>query len=157
MILSDVTLAFFLFFGSIRIVSYLPQIICITRDTNGASAISYTTWLLWSLAHLSTAGYAAINLNDAYLAGVSCVYALCCLMVLSLTLVKRTTHRRRRHDGRIARVFSARLFPKRAHGLVAYPVPPQSFSHPGRAGSEGERIIQRIDYLRASHANLISH
>lgn len=93
--ISDLTLAGFLFFGGIRILSYLPQILRVARDHNGASAISYTTWSTWTLANLATASYAAVNLRDPYLAGVSCIYAACCALVLSLTVVKRSGHRRK--------------------------------------------------------------
>lgn len=95
--IADVTLAGFLLFGSIRIFSYLPQIVRVVRDHNGASAISYTTWSTWTLANLATASYAGVNLGDPYLAGVSCIYALCCALVLTLTAMKRSGHRR--HNG----------------------------------------------------------
>jgi len=36
-------------FSGLRTVSYVPQIARIAKDRNGASAISYPTWLLWSL------------------------------------------------------------------------------------------------------------
>ncbi|MDX2201481.1 MAG: hypothetical protein NW223_01910 [Hyphomicrobiaceae bacterium] len=92
--ISDLTLAAFLFFGSVRILSYVPQIIRVAQDHSGASAISYTTWSTWTLANLATASYAAVNLQDPYLAGVSCIYAACCALVLSMTVVKRSGHRR---------------------------------------------------------------
>jgi hypothetical protein len=93
--LSDLTLVGFLCLGGIRCVSYVPQILRIARDENGASAISYTTWCTWTLAHLATASYAGLNLSDTYLAVVSCIYALCCAAVVCLTGVKRARHRNR--------------------------------------------------------------
>ena len=44
--LSHFTFLAFAFFSSLRVVSYLPQIIKVASDTNGASAISYSTWAL---------------------------------------------------------------------------------------------------------------
>jgi hypothetical protein len=87
--LAQVTLVVFAFFSSIRIVSYVPQILKIAMDQNGATAISYTTWSIWLWANLSTALYAAVNLRDVYLTFVSAVYAFCCLIVLCLTFAKR--------------------------------------------------------------------
>ncbi len=97
--LSDLTLAGFLCFGAVRIFAYVPQIVRVARDQNGASAISYTTWGTWTLANLATALYAAVNLRDPYLAAISCIYAMCCVCVLSLTAVKRGRHGRQEDAG----------------------------------------------------------
>jgi hypothetical protein len=64
------------------------------QGSNGASAISYAAWLLWTGANATTAIYAATNLNDVWLAYVSAIYALCCMVVIALTAFKRLTHRR---------------------------------------------------------------
>ncbi len=87
--LASFALAAFTFFSFVRIVSYVPQILKIAADTNGASAISYTTWSLWTAGHVSTALYAAVNIQDGFLAAVSVVYALCCMTVIVLTAAKR--------------------------------------------------------------------
>ena len=75
--------------------SYLPQIYRVAHDPNGASAISYATWSLWTGANLATALYAFANLGDLYLAGVSTVYAACCVAVIGLTVAKRNGWARR--------------------------------------------------------------
>jgi len=84
-------LSFVLFtvFSSLRIVSYIPQIRRVALDDNGASAISYSTWMLWTSANLATALYASVNLGDTYLAAVSGIYAACCSVVIVLTMLKR--------------------------------------------------------------------
>jgi len=64
------------------------------QGRNGASAISYPTWLLWTGANATTAMYTATNLNDVWLAFVSSIYALCCMVVIALTEFKRLVHRR---------------------------------------------------------------
>jgi hypothetical protein len=87
--LSQITMFAFTVFTSLRIFSYVPQIARVAADTNGASAISYPTWVLWTAANVATALYAAVNLGDAYLAVVSTVYAICCLVVIVLTMFKR--------------------------------------------------------------------
>ena len=50
--------------------------------------------MLWTCANASTAAYAAMNLGDLWLAAVSSVFALCCLVVIALTAIKRVLHRR---------------------------------------------------------------
>jgi hypothetical protein len=89
MTLSEASLLAFTVFSGIRLVSYLPQICKVARDRNGASAISYSTWTLWTGCNLSTGLYAAINLSDLLLAAASVLYALCCLAVIALTAAKR--------------------------------------------------------------------
>jgi len=89
MTLAQITLAAFTVFSGLRLVSYFPQIYKVARDTNGASAISYFTWVLWTGSHLSTGFYAAINLGDRLLAACSALYALCCIVVIATTAIKR--------------------------------------------------------------------
>jgi hypothetical protein len=91
------SITFFLFTvsSSLRVISYLPQMLRVALDRNGASAISYSTWVLWTCANLATALYATVNLGDMFLAGVSSVYAACCTIVIVLTLLKRRWHRTR--------------------------------------------------------------
>ena len=89
MTFAEVTLSTFGVFSGLRLVSYFPQIYRVVRDTGGASAISYSTWLMWTGSHLSTGFYAAINLGDRLLAACSALYALCCVAVIVLTAIKR--------------------------------------------------------------------
>jgi hypothetical protein len=98
--LSQVTFLAFAVFNSLRVVSYLPQIVRVAADTNGASAISYTTWGLWTAANLSTGLYAAVNLHDFYLSAVSAINTACCAFVIALTVIKRRSLRRRVHASR---------------------------------------------------------
>jgi hypothetical protein len=93
MLISEATWLAFAAFSGLRIFSYVPQILRIASDRNGASAISYPTWVLWTSANTSTAAYAAMNLGDLWLAAVSRAFALCCLIVIALTAIKRGLHR----------------------------------------------------------------
>jgi hypothetical protein len=93
--LAQLTFLAFAAFSSLRVVSYLPQIMKVASDTNGASAISYSTWGLWTGANIANALYAAINLQDLYLSAVSGVYATCCVVVIFLTMAKRRRLSRR--------------------------------------------------------------
>jgi hypothetical protein len=93
--MSSITLLLFVAFSSLRIFSYFPQIYRVATDDNGASAISYSTWAMWVGANVSTALYASVNLHDIYLASVSILYAVCCVVVIVLTGVKRRLFRSR--------------------------------------------------------------
>lgn len=87
--ISNLTFLLFAAFSGLRVFSYAPQIRKVARDSNGASAISYSTWAMWTGANTATALYAAINLGDIYLACVSTLYAGCCVIVIVITMLKR--------------------------------------------------------------------
>lgn len=91
---ADMALALFTACNSVRILAYLPQILRVGRDTNGATAISYTTWVLFGFSHLSTAGYALLVVSDPLMAAVFVGNAACCLIILGLTAYKRAVHAR---------------------------------------------------------------
>ncbi len=86
---TDITLLAFSLFNLLRLTSYIPQIITVARDRNGARAISLSCWTIWVAANVSTAAYAWINLGDIWLAAVSVFNALCCMTVLMLVIIKR--------------------------------------------------------------------
>lgn len=77
--------------NAVRVVSYVPQIMRIARDREGARAISLSTWWLWIAANATTALYAWTNLGDAPLALLNALNAMCCIVVVTLTMWKRMT------------------------------------------------------------------
>ena len=85
----EITLALFSLFNLMRLGSYLPQIIRVAKDTEGAKAISYWTWSVWICANASTAAYAAVNLADWALFVTSTLNTLGCATVIALTMLKR--------------------------------------------------------------------
>jgi hypothetical protein len=94
MYLPEITLVFFSIFNILRVGSYLPQIVRVAMDTEGAKALSYSTWSLWIGANASTAAYAAINVADMTLFTVSAMNAIGCALVVGLTALKRHQHAR---------------------------------------------------------------
>ena len=89
MTLAEITLALFSLFNVLRLGSYLPQIVRVANDTEGAKAISFWTWGIWIAANGSTAAYALVNIADRALFIVSAMNTLGCAIVVVLTLWKR--------------------------------------------------------------------
>ena len=92
MYLSEITLALFSIFNILRLGSYLPQIVRVAADNEGAKAISYSTWSLWIGANASTAAYALVNIADMTLFIVSAMNAIGCTLVVGSTALKRRRH-----------------------------------------------------------------
>lgn len=88
MTFSDIAYYLFTIFNALRLVSYLPQIYKIAHDVNGASAISYSTWFLWTAANGTTAVYSYSNLGDITLGLTNGLNALFCAAVIVLTAFK---------------------------------------------------------------------
>ena len=90
MTLAELSLYLFTCFNGARLISYVPQICRVARDANGATAISYLTWSLWTGANVSTGLYAFVNLGDLMLGVTHSINALCCTAVIVLTAYKRS-------------------------------------------------------------------
>ncbi len=86
---ADAALGVFTLCNTARVFAYLPQIVKIGRDTQGATAISYTTWALFGVSHLSTVAYAVLVVDDWRMAAVFAANTLCCIVILGLTAWKR--------------------------------------------------------------------
>jgi uncharacterized protein with PQ loop repeat len=101
---ADFALAAFTACNSVRVLAYVPQLVKIGRDHDGAAAISYTTWAMFALSHLSTVFYAVFAVADWRMAAVFTANALCCGAILALTAYKRRQARPARGvDGASAR------------------------------------------------------
>ncbi|HEX2135522.1 MAG TPA: hypothetical protein VHG30_06375 [Microvirga sp.] len=93
MTLAEVALAVFTACNSVRVFAYLPQIVRIGQDQQGAQAISYSTWSLFAVSHLSTVFYALAVAQDGYMALVFGANTACCATILALTVCKRVKFR----------------------------------------------------------------
>ena len=92
MSLEEITLTLFAACNSFRVIAYVPQILKAANDKNGASSISFMTWFLFLLAHLSTVAYALINRSDWGLAVCFAINAVCCVAILAIAYWKRHRH-----------------------------------------------------------------
>lgn len=99
MTMADFAYWLFTISNALRIASYLPQIYRVAVDPYGASAIAYSSWLLWTIANAATALYAVYNVFDPHLAAINLLNALCCLAVILLTVYKRRAFRLNRVKG----------------------------------------------------------
>jgi hypothetical protein len=90
---AEIALALFAICNSVRVFAYVPQIVAVARDRAGASAISYTTWGLFAVSHLSTVTYAVLVVDDWRMAAVFIANAFCCLVIVGLTAWKRALFR----------------------------------------------------------------
>ncbi|BAT59574.1 hypothetical protein GJW-30_1_02107 [Variibacter gotjawalensis] len=93
--LEEITLLVFTAFNVVRLVAYVPQIRKAACDQNGASAIAYSTWVMFFFAHASTVAYALVNQKDASLALWFTANAACCLAIIGAGLLARRRSRAR--------------------------------------------------------------
>lgn len=96
--LQDITLMLFATCNCVRVLAYLPQIHKLATDANAASGISFSTWSLFLVAHLSTIAYALVNQSDWWLAACFSVNALGCIAILSVAYWRSRHHAARRTD-----------------------------------------------------------
>lgn len=79
-------------FNTIRVFSYVPQIIAVSRDTTPANGISLFTWSFWVIANLTTGLYATVVLPDMLLAIMSYGNTLGCAIVVGIVIYKRNKY-----------------------------------------------------------------
>ena len=89
--------AIYAVFNTVRLVSYVPQISAVARESTGAHAISLTSWLVWTMTHAVTAVYGATVLGDPLLASMMCGNVAGCFAVVALTVSKRRRYGWVRH------------------------------------------------------------
>ncbi|MCB1797234.1 MAG: hypothetical protein KDJ70_23000, partial [Candidatus Competibacteraceae bacterium] len=65
------------------------QMLVAARDVHGASGISYATWILFLVSHLTTVLYAIVCLGDWVMALVFFGNALSCAAIIAITFFKR--------------------------------------------------------------------
>ena len=103
MTLADITLLAFTACNSLRVLAYVPQIWKASTDKDGAKAISFSTWSLFLVSHLTTASYAIVNKGDSNLAYMFLINAVGCAAILAAAALRRRHyHRKPRADPQAA-------------------------------------------------------
>jgi uncharacterized protein with PQ loop repeat len=101
---ADVALVVFTVCNTARVFAYLPQIVKISRDSQGATAISYMTWSLFGVSHLSTVAYAVLVVDDLRMAAVFAANTGCCVIIVALTAWKRAVARSGQGRSKVDRI-----------------------------------------------------
>jgi uncharacterized protein with PQ loop repeat len=64
--------------NSLRVVAYIPQIVSLARQQDGARAISCLAWTSFTASHVTAVVYAVIVVSDARMAALFAANAACC-------------------------------------------------------------------------------
>ena len=91
---ADYAVAIFAATNMARGIAYIPQIIRVCRDTQGASAVSIWTWLLFVAANVATVFYSMVVSGDTLIAVVFSFNAVGCALIVGLTASRRWSVRR---------------------------------------------------------------
>jgi hypothetical protein len=89
MTLAEYSMTAFALLNGARVVAYMPQIVCVYRDPNGAVAVSLLTWIMFTASNLATVSYALTVSCDLMVAGVFALNALSCLVITALIAMRR--------------------------------------------------------------------
>jgi len=89
MTLAEYSMTAFALLNGGRVLAYMPQIICVYRDPDGAMAVSLLTWMMFTAANLATVSYAITVSGDLVVAGIFALNALGCLIITTLIVVRR--------------------------------------------------------------------
>jgi uncharacterized protein with PQ loop repeat len=89
MTLSDYSMTAFALLNGGRIIAYMPQIMCVYRDRNGAQAVSLVTWAMFTAANLATVSYSLTVASDFIVASVFAANAVCCFAITGLVACRR--------------------------------------------------------------------
>ena len=66
MTLAEYSMTAFALANGGRVIAYVPQIMRVCRDPNGAAAVSVTTWIFFTAANVATVVYALIDQTSNY-------------------------------------------------------------------------------------------
>lgn len=91
----EIVVAAFALSNGARVLAYLPQILCIAQDENGANAVSRLTWGLFAISHLATVAYALTVVGDLTMAAVFGLNLIASLIIIGMTTLKRYRARAR--------------------------------------------------------------
>lgn len=101
-----ITYVYFLL-NTVRVFSYVPQIITVGKEKSTAKAISLITWSFWTGANFITGMYASFVVKDTLLSLMSYGNTLGCGIVVGIVLYKRRKYSEKRIAQKAAMVVEA--------------------------------------------------
>jgi uncharacterized protein with PQ loop repeat len=75
--------------NSLRLLAYIPQVLCLVRAQDGARSVSCISWASFAFSHLSTVAYALIVVNDWQMAAMFAANTVACVTIIAITGCKR--------------------------------------------------------------------
>lgn len=88
---AELSFAAFVACNTMRVAAYFPQMAQIVRRPAAAAAISYPTWILFCVANVSTAVYAAVALGDPVLTAINGFNSTACATIIALAQWRQRT------------------------------------------------------------------
>lgn len=98
-----ITYVYFLL-NTVRVFSYVPQIITVGKEKSTAKAISLVTWSFWTGANFITGMYASFVVKDSLLSLMSYGNTFGCGIVVGIVIYKRRRYNEKRVAARNATV-----------------------------------------------------
>lgn len=92
---TDVIVIAFSVCNSLRLFAYLPQLVSVLRDGDGARGVSLLTWTLFTVANGSTTAYAFAIVGDMRMTMLFAFNTLFSLAIAFGTFAKRRATRKR--------------------------------------------------------------
>jgi len=80
---------FYLATNSVRVLTYLPQIVAVWRCHDGARSISLLTWGSWVVSHITATLYGVLVVHDTFFVLVSLVNLAGCGAVMAIAAHRR--------------------------------------------------------------------
>ena len=80
---------FYLATNSLRVVSYVPQIVAVWRCDDGARSISLLTWGSWVISHIAATLYGVLIVKDTFFILISLVNLAGCGAVAGIAAHRR--------------------------------------------------------------------
>ena len=80
---------FYLVTNSVRILTYIPQIIAVWRCRDGARAISLLTWGSWTVSNIAAVLYGMLVVNDTFFIAISTINLIGCGAVTVIAAHRR--------------------------------------------------------------------
>lgn len=90
---ADAIVLLFAASNTARVLSYMPQILCLLRDPGDSRAVSLLTWTMFTVANASTVLYAAAVLGDGRAAVIFSLNGFFCGSITAIVLAKRVRAR----------------------------------------------------------------